>query len=546
MLRQSLVGGLLLAMLLTASGGQTMLAAGGDTRLSDAAMKGDRNAVRSLLLQKADVNAPRGDGTTALHWAAYRDDQEMAELLIKAGADVKAKTRLGGMTPLFMAAKNGSAAMIEVLLKAGADANATSSTGTTPLMSAAASGKTEAVKTLLDRGANVNAKDVTNGQTALMFAAALNRGAATKLLAERGADLNVLSKVTKIPKHGGREDDDTRRQEVETMGGNSALHFAAREGQMDAVRALVETGANVNVVSGSDKISPITQAIIIGHFDIAKYLLDHGADPNLATAGGLTPLWATIDARWAQREWYPPPLGIVEQEKTNYLDLMKELLAHGASVNARLGKKPYFRTFGNSGGPDPAGSTAFWRAVDANDLDAMRLLLAAGADPNIATLHGSTPLQVAAGMHHSIQGANKVPNARLTIVKFLVEELGADMNAKDDKGYTILHGSALANDPDVIRYLVQKGANVKARADQISGSGDGGGTAIAAEKGKGDTVADMANGWSMNFPQHPDTVNLLINLGSEFSNTCWASTCVNPTRPDREAAKKEAQKKEKK
>jgi ankyrin repeat protein len=371
-----------------------------------------------------------------------------------------------------------------------------------------------------------------------MFAAALNRADAIKVLAENGADLRATSKVSTVGQNGGNRDGGERRSRAPVMmGGNTALLFAAREGQMDAVKALVAAGADVNQVSVSDKTPPITQAIITAHFDVAKYLLDNGADPNLATTTSkLTPLWATIDARYAQREWYPAPS--VEQEKTTHIELINALLDRGADINGRVGPRAWYRGFGNSGGPDPDGSTAFWRAAAALDLEVMKLLLARGADSSIYTTHGCSPLQVAAGMNHSHQGANQVPEARLQVVKFLVEELGVDVNSKDDKGYTPLHGAALIGRDDVINYLVAKGADITARANQISGSGDGGGEAKEAAAGKGDSVADMANGWSMNYPQYPETVTLSIKLGSEFSDTCWASTCVNPTRPDRTAPRR--------
>jgi len=529
MLAQSAIG-TLLALLIAAPVG--------DTRLPDLAMRGDVTALKSLLKQNPDVNAAQGDGHTALHWAAYRDDVEMARVLVEAGAKAEAKTRVGDLTPLLLAAKNGSAPMIELLVKAGADPNTPNANGTSPLMLAAASGKADALKVLLDRGAKVNAKDNTNEQSALMFAAALGRGAVIKMLAEHGADLNVMSKVSTVRALAGRDvpgEYDNKR--VTKMGGNTALQFAAREGQLEAARELVTAGADVNKVSGSDHMSPLLQAIINGHFDVASFLLEHGADPNLpSTTAGLFPLWATMDSRFAYHEWYPAPS--VEQEKTDYLDLLKQLLDRGANPNARLGAKPWFRTFGNSSGPDPAGSTAFWRAAQANDIAAMKLLQARGADPNIRTNHGCSPLLVATGMQHSYQGANMVPEARMDTVKFLVDELAADVNAKDDKGYSVLHAAALIGRDDIIMYLVGKGADVHARASQISGSGDGGGEAIAAEAGKGDTVADMANGWSMNTPQYPETVTLLIKLGSEFSERCWASTCVNPTRPDKDAKRR--------
>src|SRR5690349_2237745 len=163
-----------------------------DSPLADAAMQGDKAAVRALLKEKVNVNAAQGDGSTALHWAAYRDDLELAKLLLAAGADVKAKTRLGEMTPLFMAAKNGNPAMVSLLLDAKAEVNGATSNGTTPLMLAAASGNVDTVKVLVDRGADVNAKDITNGQAAIMFAAAAGRSEVIKLLAARGADVNAI------------------------------------------------------------------------------------------------------------------------------------------------------------------------------------------------------------------------------------------------------------------------------------------------------------------------------------------------------------------
>src|SRR5215510_10347537 len=233
MLNKNFVALLLAATLITGATA-LMTAAPGDSRISEAAMQGDKITVRTLVQQKVDVNVPQGDGTTALHWAAYRDDVEMAQLLIKAGADVKAATRVGSMTPLFMAAKNGSAAMIQLLITAGADVNsASTSTGTTPLMLAAAAGKADAVKALVEKGANVNAKDLTNGQTALMFAASLNRDEAIRVLTGRGADMKATSKVSPVAEDARRGGGEGRRGRAPVvMGGNTALLFAARDGQL--------------------------------------------------------------------------------------------------------------------------------------------------------------------------------------------------------------------------------------------------------------------------------------------------------------------------
>jgi len=527
-----MLGQHLLTLLLT----MLLSPAPADTRLADAAMQGDRATVQALLAKKVDVNEAQGDGTTALHWAAYREDVELARMLIQAGANVKATTRLGEYTPLFLASKNGSAPVVELLLKAGSDVNGANKAGTTPLMLAAASGRPDAVKVLLDRGANVSAADTMNGQTALMFAAAVNAAPAIKLLAANRAELNVVSKVLQPRDPNDKRDGinpNRRMQQGPWLGGLSALHFAAREGNIDAVRELVAAGADVNVVAVTDKMSVMTTAIINGYFDIAKFLLDHGADPNLATTGGLAPLFATIDQGWAARTWYPAASS--EQEKTTHLELMKALLEKGANPNAKMGPKLWFRTF-HGDWVDPDGATPFWRATQANDIPAMRLLVARGADPKIPTAHLATPLQVAAGFGYQPQTSNFAPDARLATVKYLIEELGADVNSKDDKGYTPLHGAALMNDIPLIDYLISKGANVKARANMIYGRNSD--TDAASEPGLGDSVADMANGpreWNL---QYPDVVDHLIKLGSPFADNCKAAQCVQKTRTEKPDARK--------
>lgn len=500
-----------------------------DVRIADAAMESDHAAVQSLLKQKVDVNVAQGDGTTALHWAAYSDDLEMMQWLIQAGADLSATTRLGAMTPLAIAATNGNAATIQELVKAGADPKAANSNGTTPLMMAAAAGKPEAIKLLLDAGADPNARDLTNDQTPVMFAAALNRSQAIRLLAGRGADVDLLSAVSEA-KANKSSHDEQRAKSIATVGGNAALHFAAREGQLEAVKALLEAGAEVNQISrASDGMTPLVQAIINGRFDVAEVLLKHGADSNIASAfSGVTALWAVLDAQYAPRAWYPSPN--VAEEETSHLDLLKELLADGANVNVRLISKPWFRTFGDSRQPDPAGATAFYRAAQANDVPALKMLLDAGANPTIPTNGGTEPIVVAAGLNQDFQGANFVPESRLETIRFLIEVAGANANASDELGYSVLHAAAYLGHNDIIEYLVAQGADLKHRANQISN----GSSAQSTKPGQGDTVADMANGWVEKVLQFPETVNLLIDLGSDFSNTCWASLCVNP-RTDKES-----------
>ena len=580
----------------------TVVSAATDTRLADAAMQGERDTVRSLLAQKVDVNAPQGDGTTALHWAVYKDDLDLAKMLLASGASVRAATRIGAITPLFMAAKNGSAPMIELLLKAGADANVMDEHGTTALMSAAASGSAPAVKLLIEHGADVNAREGTHGQTALMFAAALNRDAAIKALLDLGADPSVTTRAMKLPKPAPRFDDGNPPPETKEtkpaagkesapdqkaaldalaasmgfksavystgksdgpadlremvqklaakvdemekrlpadkgkgngdgnsmygiirergtldMGGLTALIFAAREGHLEAARALLLGGADINQVSISEKTSPLVMAAMNGHFDLAKFLVDWGADPNLANNQGLTALYAAEDLQWAPKGWFPAPG--VGQERTGYLDLMKALLAAGANPNVRITKKLWFRSFGDHSWVDTAGATAFWRAAQSSDVDAMRLLVQHGADPNIPTLHGTTPLMAAAGIGWGYHYSMNAPDSWIAAVKYCVQ-LGADVNAADDRGYTALHGAAYLGNDEMIHYLIDKGGDVKA---------------VAKDK---NTVADMANGPTRFGIPHPETVALLEKMGSANSHNCRSDQCLVAPKEDKKAPAK--------
>jgi len=555
--------GLCLATLVSAGDG-IVAPTVGDTRLADAAEHGDRTAVLSLLKSSVNVNSAQGDGMTALHWAAYRNDSEMAQSLIKAGANVKAATRLQGLTPLFMAAKAGYPAILELLLKAGAGANSTNARGTTPLMLAAASGSADSVRILLDQGADVNARESTWGETALMFAAAVNRVDVVKLLIARGADPSITTTVERLDSNKGydpdavnekaeagkepakKEPDDpaklaqrkkaeerraaaARMRSADAMGGMTALHFAAREGHLATIAALTEAKVDVNELSGADKTSPMLEAIYNGHYDAAKYLLDHGADPKLVNADGLAPLYALVDMQWANRTWYPP--ASTAQESTNYLDLMTQILDKGVDPNVQIKKKVWFRRF-HDDWIDSPGATAFWRAAQANDLPAMKLLIKYGADPNIMTIHKASALVPAAGYGFEDQLSSIAPGARFEVVKYMVDELHMDVNATDDFGYTPLHGAAYSGENDVVKYLVAKGANVHAKSHGIIQQE--GQTVFQAPPGQGDTVADMANGPRTHGIQHPDTVKLLESLGSENSHNCRSAVCLpgtSTTRP---------------
>jgi ankyrin repeat protein len=564
--------------------------------VADAAQQGDRDAVKGLLKQAADVNAAQGDGMTALHWAAMKNDAELAQTLLYAGANIRATTRIGAYTPLILAAQQGNAAVIEPLVKAGADVNARTSNGTTPLMLAAASGSVDAVKALLDRHAEVNAVESTRGLNAAMFAAAGDRAAVVELLARSGADLKATTNIVQLnnldrnafggilfgnpapppaagatgerggrgapaegaqaqagqggqvgqpgrnaPAFGGRGqgkagiDRQYQLNElVYAQGGLAPLHLAARQGYTDTVKAVLDGGADVNQLTAGDKSSALLIATMNGHFDAAKYLLDRGADPNLASENGATPLYDVINCEWAPKSLYPQPRAYLNQ-KVTYLDLVKALLDKGAEPNARLTKKVWYSGYSfDLSGVDEIGGTAFWRAAYASDVAAMKLLVEYGADPNIPTMKGAgrartadvdrevqdvskappipvggpgiPPLVAAAGSGYgegfAANSHRFAPTGMMAAVKYLIEELHADVNAADHEGNTALHNAAARGDVEMIQYLVSKGADVK------------------AVNREGKTTADMANGPVQRIQPWPEALALLEKLGAKNNHKC--------------------------
>ncbi|MCI0746683.1 MAG: ankyrin repeat domain-containing protein [Verrucomicrobia subdivision 3 bacterium] len=417
------------------------LAANGSP-LADAAEKSDRATVRALLKQNADVNAPQAGGMTALHWAAYLDDLETAKVLADAKANANATNRYG-VTPLSLACQNGNAEMVELLLERGADPKSTLRGGETVLMTAARTGKAGPVNALLKRGADVNAKE-RRGQTALMWAAADGHAEVVELLVKAGADINAT-----LPDSGF-----------------NAFFFAAREGRSDVVRALLKAGANVNEAmeprrpprKGPRKgTSALLLAVENGHFELAVELLKAGADPN-DQRSGFTPLHAMTWVRKPPRgedEGDPPPLG---SGNLNTVQFIKELVKHGADVNARLktGK-------GGLGKFDTKGATPFLMASATADVPYMRLLLELGADPSIANVDNCTPLIVACGIGVGSAAANEVAGEEPEVLEAaeLLLKLGADVNAVDANGETAMHGAALKNLPKVVQFLANNGAKVE-------------------------------------------------------------------------------------
>ena len=579
-----------------------------ESPVADAAMRGQVEEVRTLLRNGADVNAAQGDGMTALHWAAENRDAALARMLVAAGANVSAVTRLGDYTSLHLASKRGAADVIDVLVKAGADVMARTSTGgAQPLHFAVSTGTLESVNVLLGHGAEVDARETMWDQTPLMFAAAAGRTDVVIALLDNGADASLTARVMDLAEREEADDADQERQEeiaeriraalegrsagrerggrgdpdqggarggrggppdqaaaqaspeptrdeileqqrdrfqsgrlsqaqmVGGYGGLTPLLLAARDGHRQTAMALLDRGADIDQPSAGDHTTPLLMATINGHFDLAKMLLDRGADPTLTSDAGATPLYTTLNTQWIPKARHPQPADYMQQE-TDYLTLMRALLDAGADVNARLRTNLWYTTMGDDYlGTDRTGATAFWRAAYALDIPAMKLLLEYGADPNIPTTKGSEgrrgrggeggdeadpsglppvpvggpgsyPIHAATGIGYGEGYAANihrvVPDGWLPAVKFLVEELGADVNARDANGYNAVHHAAARGDNEVILYLVEKGADVMA----VSRSGQ--------------TTVDMANGPVQRISPFPETIALLESLGAKNNHNC--------------------------
>jgi ankyrin repeat protein len=485
---------ILLTLVLTTG----LLAADGDTPLIEAVKRGDHNAVRMLLAGKADVNVAAVDGTTALHFAAQSDDVELVTMLLRAGANARAANRYG-LQPITLAATNGSAKVIEALLAAGADANTSTPEGEPVVMTAARTGTVDALKALIARGADVNAREKWFGETAAMWAASENHAGAIRVLAEAGADLDARSTVLdapvlEFPRSGGPNSPLPR-------GGWTPLMFAARDGAIDAARALADLGANLNatalpqtdvplkpeeIAAAQAKnigTSALVYAIINVHYDLAAILLDKGADPNVVDGAGMGALYAAVDMsslQWVQGR--PAP---ILSDQMDGVDLVKRLLAKGANPNARLTGKPLKRhhdagstlNFGE-------GTTPLIRAARTNDVDVMKALLDGGADPFVTLPDRTTALMIAAGQGYGgIRGEGirivvPTPESAVDALTVLLDR-GLDVDAFNNAGNTAMH-AAVARGDAVVKFLASRGAslNLKNKAgftplDIAQGKGGG-------------------------------------------------------------------------
>jgi ankyrin repeat protein len=446
--------------------------------LAEAAARGDHNAVRALLRQGTDVNAARVDGSTALHAAVHADHIEIADTLLRGGANASAADRYG-VTPLYLACVNGNAAMVRRLIDAGADPNGADPGGETALMTAARTGAPDVLRVLLERGARVDAREPEFQQTALMIAVREDHLPAIDILLAAGATPNDQTRKGPTPafvppckgtgcgsegvgiNRGGLPD---RGRRADAKGGMTSLLYAARDGRLAAAQRLIAAGADVEVAEANG-IRPLLMAVLNNNLDVARLLLSNGANVNADDFWGRTPLWAAVEYRNLDMnnndQDSPTDNGV---DRGPILEFLEVLLASGANVNARTRELPPSRrwlySLNDVSWVDFTGQTPFLRAALSGDTTTMRLLLEHGADPNLPTLAGTTPLMAAAGVNWVVaQTYTESPKALIDAVTLCLE-FGADINGTNSMGLTALLGAVNRGSNDLIELLVRRGARL--------------------------------------------------------------------------------------
>ena len=555
---------------------------GGYTPLHLASREGQSDAVRALLEGGSKPNTFTTTGVSAVHLAAQAGKPDAIRALIGHGGDVDARDRQSGRTPLIFATAQNRLEAIATLIEAGADVSLATDVKDYPVLSAndgrERSRRARIRKAALDPEPETQATGEPSpagaqrqgrpGQPATPYGRAggavpdstptPDSTAAPAAVADTAAPANLgppepdhptllpdTTNPAAEPPTGGTANQPrplSYTDLVGQQGGMTALHYTMRDGQTEAARLLLESGADINQVTLGDQSTPLLVAIINGNFDLAMMLLEMGADPTLVSEDGAAPLFATINNEWALRTWYPQPTAS-RQQKTSYLELMEALLVAGADPNVRLKTHIWYASY-NAGrmGVDFADATAFWRAAYATDVAGMRLLAAYGADPNIRTIKPAQrrrrfgpnrpatpdsteteedpsglpltpvggpavhPLHAASGVGYGTsrvgQQHRHVPDGWLPAVRYLVEELGVDVNVRDHDGYSALHHAAARGDNKVIEFLVKHGADVM----------------FVSRRGQ--TTVDMANGPQQRVQPFFDTIALLESLGAKNNNNC--------------------------
>ncbi|MSR36430.1 MAG: hypothetical protein EXR95_07275 [Gemmatimonadetes bacterium] len=542
--------------------GEDVNAAQGDgmTALHWAAENGNVEMAQVLVTAGAGLEAVTRRGFyTPLHVAAKAGRGAVVKALLDAGADANAQTEMG-TTALHQAAGSGSAEAAAALLAKGAQIDAKEAMWEqTPLIFAASYDRPDVIKLLLAHGANANAvtrtHSVSEQRTMDQAAGAARRKVLEAYRAQDGDDPNWRPKPAQVqaavrageavqraggkPAAGGAEVDlgggEGAGSAADFQGGLTPLLHAAREGHVESAMALLDGGADINLAKKGDAYTPITMAMINGNYDLGLLLLQRGADVNKAAADGVAPLFAVISNYWGAKTRYPQPMHQGYQ-KASYLDAMEALIKGGADVNARLKKDQWYLvyTFGSLG-VDMTGATPFWRAAHAVDVPAMKLLVKYGADPSIPTIVASSgrrgrggaggggtdpsglpavklgdpsvyPIHAAAGVSYGNGFTGNfhlhAPNGWLPSVKYLVEELHADVNQRDALGYSAMHHAASRGDNEMIKYLVSNGGDVM----------------VVSRAGQ--TTVDMANGPGQRISPFPVTIDLLESMGARNNHHC--------------------------
>ena len=419
---------------------------------------GDRTTAIALIKAHADVRLRDADGTTALHWAAHESDTELARLLIAAGADARAVNDYGA-TPLSAAAESGDARMIELLLQAGADVESANPEGQTALMAVARTGHIDAARILLRKGANPNAREHWGGQTALMWAAAQSQPQMIRFLIDHGAQVDLRATIRDWERRVTAEG---RPKDME-HGGFTALLYAAREGCVACVRELVRSKADLNLAD-PDGVTPLILALMNIHWDVARYLIEAGADVNQWDFYGRAPLYAAVDMNTLPKGRH---VDLPSLDDTTGLQVIQMLLDRGANPNAQLKLRVPHRQIPYDRYTEPMlniGATPLLRAAKAGDIPVVKLLLTHGALPDLANFNGDTPLMAAVGkgwINSPTRGAFYNEQEALQVYA-LLRAAGADVNAHTHFNETPLHSAALRGWNEIVKRLVADGAKVDA------------------------------------------------------------------------------------